>query len=61
MSRSDEYREIAKECIASARMSRSKQQRKQLLELAKTWMTAASLLERRGNSCWESPSRDALK
>jgi len=45
MSRSDEYREIAKECIASARMSRSKQQRKQLLELAKTWMAAASLLD----------------
>ena len=45
MSRSDEYREIANECIASARMSRSKQQRKQLLELANTWMTAASLLD----------------
>ena len=45
MSRSDEYREIAEECIASARMSRSKQQRKQLLELAKTWMAAASLLD----------------
>ena len=45
MSKADEYREIANECIASARMSRSKQQRKQLLELAQTWMTAASLLE----------------
>jgi len=45
VSRSDEYREIAKECIASARMSRSKQQRKQLVELAKTWMAAASLLD----------------
>jgi len=45
MSRSDEYREIANECIASARMSRSEEQRKQLLELAQTWMTAASLLD----------------
>jgi hypothetical protein len=45
MSTSDEYREIANECIASARMSRSKQQRRQLLELAQTWMTAASLLD----------------
>ena len=39
MSRSDEYRQIALECIEGAR------QRKQLLELAKAWMTAASLLD----------------
>ena len=44
MSRSDEYRQIALECIEGARTSRSAEQRKQLLELAKTWMTAASLL-----------------
>ena len=45
MSRSDEYREIAKECLASAGMSRSEEQRKRLLELAQSWMTAASLLD----------------
>jgi hypothetical protein len=45
MSRSDEYRQIALECIEGARTSRSAQQRKQLLELAKMWMTAASMLD----------------
>lgn len=45
MSRSDEYRQIAFECIEGARTSRSAEQRKQLLELAKAWMTAASLLD----------------
>jgi hypothetical protein len=45
MSTSDEYREIALECIASARMSRSEEQRKQLLALAQAWMAAASLLD----------------
>ena len=45
MSRSDEYRQIALECIEGARTSRSAEQRKQLLELAKAWMTAASLLD----------------
>ena len=49
VSRSDEYREIANECLASARMSRSKEQRKQLLILAQTWMTAASLLDQGEN------------
>jgi hypothetical protein len=45
VSRSEEYREIANECLASARMSRSEEQRKRLLELAQSWMTAASLLD----------------
>ena len=45
MSRSDEYRQIAHECIEGARTSRSADQRKQLLELAKMWMTAASMLD----------------
>jgi hypothetical protein len=45
MSRSDEYRQIAHECIEGARTSRSAEQRKQLLELAKMWMTAASMLD----------------
>ena len=45
MSRSDEYRQIALECIAGARTSRSAEQRKQLLELGKAWMAAASLLD----------------
>jgi hypothetical protein len=44
LSRSDEYRQFALECIEGARTSRSAEQRKQLLELAKAWMTAASLL-----------------
>jgi hypothetical protein len=54
MSRSDEYRQIAHECIEGARTSRSAEQRKQLLELAKMWMTAASILERGS----ESPALD---
>jgi hypothetical protein len=45
MSRSDEYRQIADECIEGARTSRSAEQRKQLFELAKMWMTAASMLD----------------
>ena len=45
MSRSDEYRQIAHECIEGARTSRSAEQRKQLFELAKMWMTAASMLD----------------
>jgi hypothetical protein len=45
MSRSDEYRQIAHECIEGARTSRSAEQRKQLLELAKMWITAASMLD----------------
>jgi hypothetical protein len=45
MSRSDEYRQIALECIEGARTSRSAEQRKQLLELGKAWMAAASLLD----------------
>jgi hypothetical protein len=45
MSRSDEYRQIAHECIEGARTSRSAEQRKQLQELAKMWMTAASMLD----------------
>jgi hypothetical protein len=44
MSSSDEYRQIAHECIEGARTSRSAEQRKQRLELAKMWMTAASML-----------------
>jgi hypothetical protein len=45
VSRSNEYREIANECLASARISRSEEQRKRLLELAQSWMTAAALLD----------------
>jgi hypothetical protein len=45
MSRSGEYRQIAHECFEGARTSRSAEQRKQLLELAKMWMTAASMLD----------------
>jgi hypothetical protein len=54
MSRSDEYRQIANECIESARTSRSEEQRKQLLELAKMWMTSASMLDHGG----EMPALD---
>jgi hypothetical protein len=45
MSRSEEYRQIAHECVEGARTSRSAQQRQRLLELAKMWMTAASMLD----------------
>src|SRR3981081_2335854 len=44
----DEYREFARECVAWARTSRPQQQRKQLLELARSWTAAATNLERKG-------------
>ena len=46
ISLADEYREFARECVAWARTSRSQQQRKQLLELARSWTAAATNLER---------------
>jgi hypothetical protein len=42
-----EYRQYAQECIESAREATSEPVRKQFLELAKLWMTAAERLDTR--------------
>jgi hypothetical protein len=42
-----EYRQYAQECIESARESTSEPVRKQFLDLAKLWMTAAERLDTR--------------
>ena len=41
MSKQDEYRQYAGECIASAKTATDDATRKQVLDLAKQWMTAA--------------------
>jgi hypothetical protein len=42
-----EYRNYAQECMASAREATSDPIRKQFLDLARLWMTAAELLDGR--------------
>jgi hypothetical protein len=43
-----EYRQYAQECIQSARDATNDTVRKQFLDLAKLWMTAADRLDARG-------------
>ena len=45
MSKQDEYRQYANECLASARVAGSDVIRKQFLDLARMWMTAAQMMD----------------
>ena len=45
MSKADEYRQLANDCIAWARIAISDHQRDQFLELAKKWMQEAEMID----------------
>src|SRR2546429_8890736 len=45
MSKTDEYRQIANDCIVWARIATSDDQRDQFLELAKKWMSDAESID----------------
>jgi hypothetical protein len=45
MSKADEYRQFADDCIAWARIAISDDQRDQFLELAKKWMQEAEMID----------------
>jgi hypothetical protein len=45
MSKQDEYRQYANEAIESARIATSEAVRKQFLDLAKMWLTAAQQMD----------------
>ena len=45
MSKADEYRQFADDCIAWARIAISDDQRDQFLELAKKWMQDAEMID----------------
>src|SRR5262249_5282804 len=45
MSKADEYRQFANDCIAWARIAISDDQREQFLELAKKWMQDAEMID----------------
>ena len=45
MSKTDEYRQFANDCIVWARIATSDDQREQLLELAKKWMSDAESID----------------
>ncbi len=45
MSKQDEYRQYAAECMESARIAKDDTVRKQLLDMAKMWMTAAQQMD----------------
>ena len=45
MSKADEYRQFADDCIAWARIAISDDQRDQFLELAKKWMREAEMID----------------
>ena len=45
MSKTDEYRQIANDCIVWARIATSDDQRDQFLELAKMWMSDAESID----------------
>jgi hypothetical protein len=47
MSKVDEYRQFASDCIVWARIATSDDQREQFLELAKKWMSDAESLDQR--------------
>jgi hypothetical protein len=46
MSKTDQYRQFAHDCIVWARMATSDNQREQFLELAKKWMSDAESIDR---------------
>ena len=46
MSKTDEYRQFANDCIVWARIATSDDQREQFLELAKKWMSDAESIDR---------------
>ena len=45
MSKTDEYRQFANDCIVWARIATSDDQREQFLELAKEWMSDAESID----------------
>ena len=45
MSKTDEYRQFANDCIVWARIATSDYQREQFLELAKKWMSDAESID----------------
>ena len=45
MSSQDQFRQFAGECIAWARTATSERERKQLIDLARLWMTAAQQID----------------
>ena len=45
MSKTDEYRQFANDCIVWARIATSDDQREQFLELAKKWMNDAESID----------------
>ena len=45
MSKADEYRQFADDCIAWARIATCDDQREQFLELAKKWMQDAEMID----------------
>jgi hypothetical protein len=53
MTTATEYRQYAQECMVSAREATSDPVRKQFLDLAKLWMTAAERLD--GHSALSQP------
>ena len=46
MSKADEYRQFANDCIVWARIATSDEQREQFLELAKNWRSDAESIDR---------------
>jgi hypothetical protein len=56
MADANEYRQYADECLESARTATTEDDRKQLLDLARMWMTAAQQLDD-GMSIPPSPER----
>ena len=46
MSKTDEYRQLANDCIVWARIATSDDQREQFLELANKWMSDAKSIDR---------------
>ena len=45
MSAQEQFREFAEECMAWARRAKSERERKQFLDMAKVWTTAAQQLD----------------
>jgi hypothetical protein len=45
MSTPEQFREFADECMAWARRAKSERERKQFLDMARVWMTAAQQLD----------------
>ena len=63
MSKADEYRQFADDCIAWARIAISDDQRDQFLELAKKWMQEAEMIDQnikvlRANKATEMAGRE---